>query len=307
MRLVIFLAAALLAMNACSSADAGNAADSSPREAAPGDLPSQQQETSLNPYFNDREKDIVKIQTVLEKISNIPDVNSRVVAVTREFTGTPYVGGTLNIPGREQLYVNTSGMDCTTFVETVMALASAAGKEGAGIDDFLRMLKSIRYRGGEISGYPSRLHYISEWSLDNTLRGNFKEITPESPLSQPREKTIDFMTKNRQLYPPMKDDSVYEAIKENEKALKYLHFSIIPTADVDKAVADFLKSGDIVAIVTDRPGLDVSHVGIVEVRQGIPYLIHASSKYNKVINDSTPLKSYLSRQRSPGIRVFRLP
>lgn len=254
-------------------------------------------------YFNDEKTDKAKIQSVLNKVKDIDDVNERVIAITQEFIGIPYVGGTLNVPSEEQLYVNTKALDCLTFVETVIALALS---EQPHIEDYISHLQSIRYHNGEIDGYASRLHYISEWSIDNARRGNFKEISSECGLSQKNVKTIDFMTKNRKLYPALEKDEVFKAIKKNESVLKNLEYSYIPAGMVNKAAKSCLKSGDIVAIVTNKPGLDVSHVGIINIKNGIPYLIHASSKYKKVINDTLSLQDYLKRQGSPGIRVFRL-
>lgn len=258
------------------------------------------------PFYNNEREDVGKIEELLEKTRAVGDVNERVVAIAREFIGTPYKGGTLNIPEEEQLYVNTTGMDCTTFVETVVALAMLEGNGSAGVDGFLRNLQSLRYRDGIIDGYPSRLHYISEWALDNDSRGNLTEITPGCRQAVARVKTIDYMTRNRGLYPALTDKSVFDAIMENEKALKDLHFSVIPSDRVDEAARECLKSGDIVAIVTDKEGLDVSHVGIINIKGGIPYMIHASSKYKKVVEDTVPLREYLYRQKSPGVRVFRI-
>lgn len=302
-----FLAAVtlLLSLNFYSCANTNSQLASSQADERPAEK-SEVSSEKENTYFNNEEQDIAKIEDVLTRVRNIDDINRRVVAITQEFVGVPYVGFTLNIPPEEQLYVNTTGVDCSTFVETVIALALASGKDNPGIDDYLKILRSLRYRNGRIDGFPSRLHYTSEWALDNGRRGNFKEISGDYDLSESQVKTIDFMTHNRDLYPAMKDDIVFEAIKENEKPLKNLKFSYIPAAVVDKAAKSFLKSGDIVAIVTNKAGLDVSHVAVLDIRDGIPYLIHASSKYKKVVNDTVPLKDYLKKQGSPGIRVFRL-
>lgn len=291
----------LLALNCCSSA--ANS-EGKPDSDNSGTFTETSKVSSV--YFNDKKRDTEKIENVLGKIKGIRDTNERIIAITREFIGVPYVGFTLNMPIEEQLYVNTEGMDCTTFVETVMALAMAADRDNPEIKYFLDKLKSIRYRNGEIDGFPSRLHYISDWAIDNAHRGNFKEITFGYDLSEKRVKTIDFMTNNRHLYPAMKEEAIYEAIKASEKPLKNLQYWLIPTSQVEKAAKNYLKSGDIVGIVTNKAGLDVSHVGVLRIEKGIPYLTHASSKYKKVVQDTTPLKDYLQKQKSPGIRVFRL-
>lgn len=269
------------------------------------DKPLPDIETELVCFYDRPEIDIPKIEGILKKSHGISDLNNRIVAITQEFIGTPYGGGTLNIPKDEQLYVSTSKVDCIIFVEMVMAMAKASEKDNAGITDFESRLRSLRYRNGQIDGYPSRLHYLSDWAIDNERRGNLMEITSQSPFSQQRSKTIDYMTTHRDLYPALSNDSIFDAIKETEVPLKDLKFSIIPASKVNLAAEGFLKSGDIVAIVTDKESLDVSHVGIVNMKGNIPYLIHASSKYKKVVNDTVSLKDYLQRQKSPGIRIFR--
>lgn len=296
----------LLTLNFCSTSNMASSSVANDSGSSEEMITPLNAEQPVNAFFNEDKADIGKIEAVLKKVKDIDNINDRIIAITQEFVGTPYIGGTLNLPSEETLYVNTTGVDCTTFVETVIALALASEQPNPDVNAFLRKLKSIRYRNGEIDGYPSRLHYISEWAIDNEKRGNFSEITNQCNLSEPRVKTIDYMTKNRSLYSALANDTVFEAIKENEKQLKNLHHSIIPTSLVNKAANNFLKNGDIVSIVTNKPGLDVSHVGIINIKNGIPHMIHASSKYKKVINDTVSLEEYLQKQKSPGIRVFRL-
>lgn len=67
-----------------------------------------------------------------------------------------------------------------------------------------------------------------------------------------------------------------------------------------------LKEGDIVALTTNTPGLDVTHMGIIKMVNGVPHLMHASSKQKKVIIDPLTLADYMRRNRTQGIRVLRL-
>ena len=46
-----------------------------------------------------------------------------IVEIGRLFINVPYKAGTLENLGKEKLIVNVPGFDCTTFVETVLALA----------------------------------------------------------------------------------------------------------------------------------------------------------------------------------------
>ena len=69
------------------------------------------------------------------------------------------------------------------------------------------------------------------------------------------------------------------------------------------------RSGDIIAMVTKENSLDVQHMAILYIDQATntPFIIHASSKYGKVVLDKEDLSEYLRHNRSvAGIRVFRV-
>lgn len=111
-------------------------------------------------------------------------------------------------------------LDCTTFVETVIALAHTAADGRTSWRDYLNMLESIRYRRGEIAGYPSRLHYVSDWILDNVSRGNVTEVTGSMPGVEYVVKTLDFMSSHRGSYPALADDDNYAKIKYIEEGYR---------------------------------------------------------------------------------------
>jgi len=90
-----------------------------------------------------------------------------IVEIGRLFINKPYKGGTLDNVGKEKMIVNVSAFDCTTFVETVLALARCVADGKISHNQFMRNLKLIRYRQGKINGYSSRLHYFTDWLRDN--------------------------------------------------------------------------------------------------------------------------------------------
>ena len=68
----------------------------------------------------------------------------------------------------------------------------------------------------------------------------------------------------------------------------------------------WIMDGDIIAITTKLPGLDIAHVGIAEYRNGKLHLLHASSTLGKVVVSDTPLSHMLNNNKSwTGIRVVR--
>lgn len=251
--------------------------------------------------------DTLTINKMLKKAVMITDPQQRVASLAEDFIGLPYVAGTLETDGNECLTVNLDEVDCTTLVDNIIALAITAGEHRTSWRDFVYNLRRIRYRGGEVNGYPSRLHYISDWIVDNTHRGNIEEVTNRTDLATYEIKTIDFMSANRNLYPALADSATFAKIKESEVGYRSHRFPLIKTSRVAKAAKTFLRTGDIIALCTGKKGLDVSHMGILFINdKNIPYLLHASSKAGKVILDTTPLDRYLTSNRLTGIRVIRL-
>src|SRR5512145_3438028 len=100
-----------------------------------------------------------------------------IIEIGRFFLGAPYQAGTLERAGREKLVVHLADFDCTTFVETVLALArtTAAGK--LSVPEFRKNLKFIRYRQGRLNGYASRLHYFTDWLADNEKKKVLKNVS----------------------------------------------------------------------------------------------------------------------------------
>lgn len=260
--------------------------------------------------WHNESTDTTKIANLLDKAWSIesPTAQGRVAPIAREFIGTPYVAHTLE-GSPEKLTINVDELDCTTFVETVLALAKTVGDHRRSWRDYVHSLESLRYRGGEMRDYASRLHYISDWIIDNTHRGNVIETTNRSPRLDHTVKTLDFMSANRSKYPTLKDSLQMERIIDVERGYRSHRYPIIKTSNLTaKDVIATLREGDVVALTTKINGLDVSHLGIlVKGDDGLFHLLHASSKAGKVIIDPLPLAEYLRRSKTAtGIRVIRL-
>lgn len=256
--------------------------------------------------FKNESNDTTKLNNLLIKAIKIDDPQERVAIIGREFVGVPYVAGTLE-GSPETLKINLDEMDCTTFVETVLTIAYTAGEGRTSWRDYVYNLEKIRYRGGTINGYASRLHYFSDWVVDNIHRGTIKEYTTRMPANDWAVKTLDFMSSNREKYAALSDSTEFARIKSSEIGYRNHRYPYIKTSKIsNKAIAAALKEGDIVALTTKIPGLDVTHMGIIIKKDGVPYLMHASSKHGKIIIDELPLADYLRKNGGTGIRIIRL-
>ncbi len=228
-----------------------------------------------------------------------------IVEAGRLFLGAPYRENTLEGPGREKLIVHLCAFDCMTFVETVLALVRCAASGKLSPPEFRRNLQCIRYRGGKIDGYASRLHYFTDWLADNQKKKVLKDVTRLLGGRHMR-KTIHFMTTHRQRYAALIRQNQAEKIRQTERRLSRRTFYVIAREEAPRVQAG-IQPGDIIAFTTGEEGLDVAHVGFAVREQGRLRLLHASSREGAVVVSRETPAVYLRRHRNfTGILVGRM-
>ena len=253
-------------------------------------------------------QDRLKIEQWLQEAQGLPQDSCRTLHFAKNMLGVPYVAGTLDGNEEEQLVVRIDALDCTTFVETVLAFCIADKRGERDFEGFKKALTDVRYRDGILNGYTSRLHYFSDWIRNNEQMGFVKECTSETACSQPKELWLDFMTTHVDSYLPMKKDP--ELVKEmaaHEKNWQGTVVSYIPKENLNLSSDELkIKDGDVLAMVTNIKGLDIVHVGFAFWKEGKLHLLHASSSAKKVIED--PQTQYESSGKTIahiGLRAIR--
>lgn len=233
-----------------------------------------------------------------------------IIYIARQLIGKPYVAKTLEKNNEENIVVNLSGLDCTTYVETVLAAYLCAKQNTPLFVSYLENLKTVRYVNGTVS-YPTRQHYFTEWIEDNTKDGIVKEVqAPNLPFDKTQTIAINFMSTHAELYPMMKNREDYiRQISDMEKRLsgrtyKYISKeSIRNNATFRKAIHD----GDIIAITTKKKGLDTSHIGIAVWHKDGLHMLNASQIHKKVVEEPMTLYQYMQKHPSQeGIRIIRI-
>lgn len=220
------------------------------------------------------------------------------------FLGTPYVGGTLDRDMDESLVIDFTELDCVTFVENSLTYGRCLKKGISSFDDFKKELTTIRYRNGSLDGYPSRLHYFTDWIYDNEQKGIVKNITADiGGVSY--DKTINFMSSHVGSYKQLSVKSNLERIKQVENDINSRYMYYIPKKSIH-TVYDSLQYGDIIATTTKIDGLDVTHTGYVYKEKGSTYFMHASSIKKEVIVSQDELEEYINEDpKKTGIMVAR--
>ena len=235
------------------------------------------------------------------------------VSIGKSLLGKPYTPHTLESDGPEELVVNLRAFDCTTFLETTLALSLAyheAGNQAHNPDkldaSFRKFLTRLRYRNGQINGYASRLHYFSEWLRDNDRKDLLRDISHELPGSMAVAKSVNYMTAKIGKYPSMSDPAVFKQIAQTESVVSQQSFYFVPKKNLRTAEKS-LREGDIIMIMASRPGLDMKHCGLAVWQSGRVHLLHASSIGKKVMITPQSLTDYVLANRwLSGIRVARL-
>jgi hypothetical protein len=286
----------LLAATACGQAQTPPAAQQQPAAAdSPSPSPSPSDADSL-----------IFARTIdrayAERLDTLP-VGEIIVRVGEWFVGTVYTPGTLEQPGDERLVINLREFDCVTFVENMLAFGRTIRAGKKDFASFRNEILSYRYRDGQLAGYPSRLHYFSEWISDNAEKGIVENITPSLGVVDPEP--IDFMTSHRDSYRALIADSTFAAIAAIEQRLSSVPRYMVPKAQI-RSKEKSVHNGDVIAAASSVKGLDVAHTGIAIWKNGRLHLMHAPLVGDSVEISEEPLaERILGISRQDGIMVAR--
>ena len=208
-----------------------------------------------------------------------------VVELGRSLLGTPYLKGALR--GERDpatgLVLSLDKVDCMVLLEWLLAGESLAGRPGAGSADSLaQALLRVRFRGGR-ARWEQRNHFFSDW-----LAAGPRLRDAGASFSGARRRTLNLNCRERgQRWVrgvPCHEATVWQ----------------VPGAP---ATLDSLRTGDLVGFWAAKPGLDVTHVGVIVREEGRVLLLNASSRAMKVRLE--PLDEHPAWKK--GLLVFRLP
>jgi hypothetical protein len=231
-------------------------------------------------------------------------VSEIMVKMGETFLGAPYKANTLEAGAKERLVVNLNEFDCVTFVESMLALARLINRKQTTFDDYRKQLRLIRYRGGVLDGYQSRLHYFTDWIDDNEKKGIVRNVTGEIG-GVPYDKPVHFMSTHRASYKHLRNTAAFEAIAAHEAELNARTHFYLPK-DRMTAIREKVLDGDILGITTSVEGLDVVHTGIACHHLNYQRLLHAPHSAGAVQISKRTIVDYLGMSENhTGIMVAR--
>ncbi len=249
-------------------------------------------------------------------------ISELTTSIALRFLGTPYVAGTLELEP-EMLTINLRETDCILFVEMCTALAlTAKGIDLSSIRSlsdnsaktsnevvhatpsfslYCNNVLNLRYRNGVVDGYASRIHYTSEWILQNSKYGIMKEMSRR--YGEKIDQKFSYMSTNPESYKQLKNSpELVRLIAKAEKKIEAQAPFFYIKPNLLKQNEDKIKNGDIICFVTRLEGIDISHVALAYWHQGKLHFIHASQKEGKVVIEKKTLSEYAKN----GIRLIQL-
>lgn len=256
-------------------------------------------------------QDSLKAVQLMKNAANQPSGTNLIIYIAEQLKGIPYVAHTLEPNNNERLIINLRQLDCTTFVEQVSALYLCVKERKTTFADYCKMLQKLRYEGGAEPHYTKRLHYYSSWIEDKKSMDICKEMqSPNPPFTKVQRLSLNWMTTHVNDYRMLKNNpSWVPQIRKMEQKMEGRQYRYIPKEQIKntRLLRNTIKDGDIIAIITNKKGLDTQHLGFALWHKDGLHLLNASSIHKKVIDEPMTLRTYLYKHPSmPGVRIIRL-
>lgn len=166
--------------------------------------------------------------------------------------------------------MNFEKINCMTYCEEVLALSLSRTYE-----EMFNILQHIRYYGGVI-GMNTRKHYtMVDWLPGNKwcLRDVSKSIGGK--YARKLTRTI----KHGKFFREKGLTDVYPILPDRKFTIYY-----IPKEHL-LDVVDKIHSGDIIALIQDKPGIFSAHMGLIIKKEAKVVLRHAPMNRGKVLDD----------------------
>lgn len=276
-------------------------------------------ETNL--YATTMRSDTILARSILNSLIPLRDkmsVSEMMIQAGKKILGKSYVAATLDDEKDvEELKVFLNRTDCILFVETCFNLSLCVKKYGseANFNRFAFLVSKSRYRDGVVKNYSDRIHYTTEWIIQQQKRGLLNDITRELGGIL-YDHPIYYMSKNYNRYLQLKDANPDELLLNRatedlkkiiqvEKEISSYPFYYIPQEKIPQ-IENKIENGDIICYITKVEGLDIAHVAMAYKNNGRVGFIHASIGDMKVVVDSKSIYQYVKANKSIiGIKVVR--
>jgi hypothetical protein len=206
-------------------------------------------------------------------------VGTRLQVATQPLLGAPYVRSPLGEgrPPDSDPVLRFDAFDCTTFVETALALVDCDAGPVASV------LQTIRYRSPD-PRFASRRHLMaSQWVPDLVASGRLRDVTAELHREQARR--LEYVLSPRR----WEGRRIAKDLELPSTAIPFGTHRVwyVPTDALDP---QRLPVGTIINVVrvnwVGAPD-PITHQGLVVDHRGTRFIRHASTVSRRVVDEST--------------------
>lgn len=214
-------------------------------------------------------------------IEKTRDKNLSISEIGSFFLGIPYLTNEIILPSINNK--DEFGFNCITFLEMVLAIKLTASNKKINIENLINNLIKIKFKNNEKDKFHYSLDFINNnlinlKNITNKIFNNFIDLNLE-------KKYILFMSKNSDKYNFLNNnENELNKILEVENKLRKENFIAISKLNLLKNEnLKKLKDGFLIFFVSLSRDLDISHCGIIENKNNLLSLIHASSIKKEII------------------------
>ncbi len=239
------------------------------------------------------------VEPAIERALSAPAGGPRAAAATAPLLGVRYAASPLGEGAGEDPdpRFRLDAFDCVTFVETALALGSAAS-----LDEARRAMDDLRYRSRV--QLADRLHeVVSQWLPGNLEKG---WIAPASRAVAGDAARVEAVTYDEARWRRLAASGQRLAgVPVDRAPVGRFEVEVVPVAALD-AAAPRIPDGTLVFVVRaerDDRLTRVSHAGLVVVRDGVRLVRHASASPRIMRVVEEPLARFVAGQQ----RAQRLP
>jgi hypothetical protein len=226
---------------------------------------------------------VEQIDALIRKVSSSTMSNAeKIEFYSALFLGSPYKlvcqgDGPYARYDREPL-MNFRQINCMTYCEQVLALALSSYYE-----EFFNVLQHIRYRDG-IIGMATRNHYtMGDWLPQN--KWCLQDVTRKVGGKYTKQVTRTISHKTFFEKKGLKD--IRDVLPDRTMTIDYIPLDDLPQVEAN------LRSGDIVSLIQNVPGIFSAHMLMVyKDKKGKTYFRHASLNAGTTLDQ--PFEEYIS-------------
>lgn len=257
--------------------------------------------------------------TRINELLNTPQLENmskgkRVAFFARQFEGCPSNLRSEILDCDSMAFsLNVHSFNPLSLISTCIALAQAYETSSApGWRDYADKYEAVMFKGGKASDFISRFLYSSDWIADNIFRGNVIDGTQriDQLNIRKKEKSIDYISHNRNAIKALSDSATYERLKMLEMGFRNHQIPYITNGDLTnpKRFKEFAKDGDIFFLIAPDYNLDSREMGILTFEGDKLLIIQVSPTMEKVVVEPLSFEAYVKRniKRIKGARIIRV-